>query len=278
MKKIRIVKVLGSTRIKKVEALAKKIWPRHYTPIIGAKQVRYMLEKFQSRKALGRQIKKEGFLYYLIQKGKTKPIGYIGVIPRPESGELFLSKFYLLPKERGKGHGKKTLRFIEALARKNTLPKIKLVVNKKNADSITAYLKMGFRNTGEVITQVGEGFVMDDYTLEKDVPAAKAPRKTTPDNTPYVVYILECKNNTYYTGITKDLNRRFKEHQRKSTHYTSYNPPVKILYTEVQPSRSSALKREAQIKTWSRAKKTALITGISRDSERPCVSLSIPSK
>jgi len=73
---------------------------------------------------------------------------------------------------------------------------------------------------------------------------------------PYFVYILECKNKSLYTGITTDIQRRFNEHKTgKGGHYTSYNPGVKIRYRESFNTRSEALKREAQIKKWPRAKK-----------------------
>jgi putative endonuclease len=75
------------------------------------------------------------------------------------------------------------------------------------------------------------------------------------------VYILECKNGSLYTGMTCDIERRYKEHMRGSARYTSYNPPVKLLYTEHCADRSGALKREYQIKSWPRSKKLALIGG-----------------
>lgn len=79
---------------------------------------------------------------------------------------------------------------------------------------------------------------------------------------PYYVYILECANKSLYTGITTDLDRRFARHQAgEGGHYTSYNRPVRIRYSEEHPDRSSASKREAQIKSWSRTKKLVLIKG-----------------
>ena len=75
------------------------------------------------------------------------------------------------------------------------------------------------------------------------------------------VYILECKDGSLYTGVTADLDRRFKEHHARTTHYTSYNPPEKIAYQESFLSKSDAFKREAQIKRWTRKKKLALISG-----------------
>jgi len=78
----------------------------------------------------------------------------------------------------------------------------------------------------------------------------------------YYVYILECANNTLYTGITNNLKRRFEQHQTgHGGHYTSYNPATKIRYFEEHATRSDAAKREAQIKRWSRTKKLALIKG-----------------
>lgn len=74
------------------------------------------------------------------------------------------------------------------------------------------------------------------------------------------VYILKCKNNCLYTGITTDVGRRFTEHvQGKGGSYTRAFGAEKILYTESCRSRSKALKREAQIKKWPKLKKFALI-------------------
>jgi len=76
----------------------------------------------------------------------------------------------------------------------------------------------------------------------------------------YFVYILKCENGTLYTGITNDVARRFEEHKNgKGGHYTRSSKVVSILYKEEHPDKSSALKREAQIKGWRREKKFALI-------------------
>ena len=78
---------------------------------------------------------------------------------------------------------------------------------------------------------------------------------------PWHLYILECQGGSLYTGVTTDVERRFKEHHAKTTHYTSYNPPKRIAYTERFPTKTGAFKREAQIKGWTRKKKLALIAG-----------------
>jgi putative endonuclease len=76
----------------------------------------------------------------------------------------------------------------------------------------------------------------------------------------YFVYILKCKDGSLYTGITTDVARRFAEHKSGiGGHYTSAKEAVRIVYTEQYPNRSSASKRESEIKGWRRGKKLLLI-------------------
>lgn len=78
----------------------------------------------------------------------------------------------------------------------------------------------------------------------------------------YHVYLLECADGTIYTGITTDVERRFKVHaEGKGAHYTKARGVVKLLYSEKAENRSTAQKREAEIKGWPRAKKLAFISG-----------------
>ena len=75
----------------------------------------------------------------------------------------------------------------------------------------------------------------------------------------YYLYILQCKDSSLYTGIATDVERRFKEHRNKTTsRYTRSHAVEKIFYVEKAGTRSDALKREAQIKRWSRDKKLGL--------------------
>ncbi len=76
----------------------------------------------------------------------------------------------------------------------------------------------------------------------------------------YHVYILECADKSLYTGITNNLEQRLKRHKSgDGGRYTRSKHVVKIIYTEEHPDRSSALKREAQIKSWTRQKKLDLL-------------------
>ncbi|XOV93575.1 MAG: GNAT family N-acetyltransferase [Bacteroidota bacterium] len=145
--------------------LAKTIWTEYFTPMIGEKQVSYMLEKMQSFGAMKQQVT-DGYHYFLIQN-KIESIGYICV--KPGDNGLFLSKLYLLNQERGKGTGRQALGFIEKKAREFGKRKIWLTVNKGNHGTIEAYKKWGFKIVDSPVTDIGGGFVMDDYKMEKAV-------------------------------------------------------------------------------------------------------------
>ncbi len=78
------------------------------------------------------------------------------------------------------------------------------------------------------------------------------------------VYIVECADKTLYTGWSTDVARRVKEHNAgRGAKYTRTRGPVRLVYTEAQPNRSAAMKRELQIKRMSRAKKLRLIESYS---------------
>ena len=75
------------------------------------------------------------------------------------------------------------------------------------------------------------------------------------------VYIVECADGTYYTGITTDIERRILEHNYsfKSAKYTRSRRPVRLVYEESHADRSLASKREYQIKKMKRKDKVSLI-------------------
>ncbi len=76
---------------------------------------------------------------------------------------------------------------------------------------------------------------------------------------PWYIYIIKCKDAVLYTGITKDLKRRVKEHNTGcGCRFTRHRAPVKLVHTERASTRSDALKREAAIKRLPRKKKVEL--------------------
>jgi putative endonuclease len=80
----------------------------------------------------------------------------------------------------------------------------------------------------------------------------------------FTVYILRTSGNTLYIGQTDDLNTRLKQHhdkKSKSAKYLLYFTSFELVYTELLKTRSEAMKREWEIKHWSRKKKESLIDG-----------------
>jgi len=76
------------------------------------------------------------------------------------------------------------------------------------------------------------------------------------------VYILECRDKTLYVGVTKNLTERLDKHNKgKASKYTRGRTPVKMIFSEEHADKTSALKREHELKGWTRTKKLALIEG-----------------
>lgn len=167
MTEINFIDVKDDKEIVLLAELARVIWEDHYTPIIGEEQVEYMLEKFQSPNAIKKQIE-GGYRYFIIYYAGDLA-GYVGFCPDRDSRKLFLSKFYILAKYRGLGLGRKAMSFVENSARETDMNKIWLTVNKYNSNSIAVYEKMGFVKTSDIVQDIGRGYVMDDFVLEKNI-------------------------------------------------------------------------------------------------------------
>ena len=87
----------------------------------------------------------------------------------------------------------------------------------------------------------------------------------------WYLYILECRDKTLYIGITRDIERRVGEHNRTNRcRYTRFRKPVKLMYKERCKNYSVALKREREVKKFSRKKKFALINKVSEDLSPTC--------
>ena len=77
----------------------------------------------------------------------------------------------------------------------------------------------------------------------------------------WLVYILFCDQKTFYIGITSNLDKRLKEHKSGYSPYTKKFSEIKLVYQERHSKKSTAEKRESQLKGWTIAKKKALIAG-----------------
>lgn len=162
---ITFIHVSSEFQIARVADLANIIWNEHYPNIIGQNQVDYMVDKFQSTKAINQQIE-EGYRYHLINY-KDESVGYLSI--KKNNDDLFLSKIYILKELRGKGIGKAAFSYIENQAKEQNCKSISLTVNKNNIGTVKAYEKIGFKNIGSIVIDIDNGFVMDDYKMIKNL-------------------------------------------------------------------------------------------------------------
>lgn len=165
---LEFVPVRSQQQLALVAELAREIWYEYYVALIGRAQVDYMVAKFQSVGAMAQQMR-EGYEYFLVRRAGQNA-GYFAVQAQAddEIGErsLFISKLYLLQAGRGTGTGRQCMEFIEQLARGRGLERLWLTVNKTNP-AVNAYKRLGFRIARDLIIDIGGGFVMDDYRMEK---------------------------------------------------------------------------------------------------------------
>ncbi len=143
---------------------AQGIWREYFPGIITDEQIEYMIGKFQSFDAMSEQIHAFGYRYFFVAE-EENILGYIGV--HEEEKALFLSKLYLKKEYRGRGYFSGMLAFCENLAREKSLSSLYLTVNRGNSHSVQVYEAKGFRTIREQVADIGAGYVMDDYVMEK---------------------------------------------------------------------------------------------------------------
>ena len=148
--------------LEKLEQLASFIWRESYTQLLGENQVEYMLGCFQNAQAFKQQIS-ENYVYRIMYDG-GEMIGYTASVLEGE--RIFLSKLYLKNAYHGRGLGKQMIEDVIGL-----YPQAKaiwLTVNKHNP-SYDIYRHLGFKTVESVCTDIGEGYFMDDYVMQRDL-------------------------------------------------------------------------------------------------------------
>lgn len=163
---VMITQVKTKEEIAALADLAFGIWHEYFIRIISREQIDYMIDKFQSVPAMTDQIQHQGYEYYFIHVDGAH-VGYIGV--KQEERKLFLSKFYMAKEHRGQGYASRVIEFLTALCKDRGLSAIWLTVNRHNDSTIAVYEKKGFKTVRTQVADIGNGFVMDDYVMEKPI-------------------------------------------------------------------------------------------------------------
>jgi ribosomal protein S18 acetylase RimI-like enzyme len=158
--------------------LAGAIWRSHYAGIISVAQIEYMLADRFADAALEAQTRATGAWLELLRVA-GQPVGYCASACAGRFGDegtaaLKLGQLYVHQSHRGLGLGRRMLDHVECRGRQLGRPLLFLQVNKRNTSAIGFYEAAGFTIAHEAVFDIGSGFVMDDYVMEKRV-AAEAP-------------------------------------------------------------------------------------------------------
>ena len=157
--------------------IAGKIWREYWPTIIGEAQTEYMIEKFQSLKAIRKYMKRHDYEYWFLvatEDGdggtlEKSIVGFTGGRDEPGTKRFFISKIYLVPEARGHGYARRIVEFYQDLCFARGHGAMYLTVNKHNDLGIRAYKGTGFETIDSVETDIGHGFVMDDYVMQLDL-------------------------------------------------------------------------------------------------------------
>ena len=149
-----------------VRAIAFEVWPKTYGAILSEEQLDYMLDMMYSVAALQEQANLKKHLFVLIY-AHDEVVGFASYEHNVnDSGKTKIHKIYILSSQQGKGTGKTLIDYIEQQALAFGDKALFLNVNKYNS-AIHFYQKIGFEIAKEEVIDIGNGFVMDDYVMEK---------------------------------------------------------------------------------------------------------------
>lgn len=152
-----------------IRDLAERIWHESYSAMIPPEQIRYMLEWMYAPHKLEAEI--ERGVHYAIIRRDERPIGYLAWEwnPSAPATAAFLNKLYLLPELQGQGLGQQALEHVLQTARDLGAPAIELRVNRMNHRAQRTYQRAGFVCVEARVTEIGAGFVMDDFILRREL-------------------------------------------------------------------------------------------------------------
>ena len=158
--------------IKVIREIAYKTWPSTFRDILSPGQIDYMLEMMYSYGSLREQISVKNHIFLIasiIVNGKITETGYCSYEKR-YSGEnkIKIHKLYVLPEFQNTGSGRTLISKVESVALENNYYSITLNVNRNNK-AVEFYQKRGFSVIKEEIIPIGNGFVMDDCVMEKNI-------------------------------------------------------------------------------------------------------------
>jgi GNAT superfamily N-acetyltransferase len=158
-----IIRTASAADFPAIREVVHEVWPIAYREMISQEQIRYMLEMMYSDESLTKQIVEEGcsFIVYEVDSGILGFASYSAI----EHKLYKLHKLYVFTTSHGKGIGKTLLDEVKKRVASLGGNRIELQVNKKNVAQ-HFYLKQGFTIDRELVLDIGNGFVMDDFVMK----------------------------------------------------------------------------------------------------------------
>lgn len=151
-----------------IREIAKEVWPIAYGTILSREQLDYMMEMMYSVTSLQQQANEKGNHFILAMENEI-PVGFAAYeFNYNKKPKTKIHKIYILPNHQAKGIGKQLMDFIINKAKERHQKALILNVNKKNI-AIRFYERIGFTISFEEVIDIGNGYVMDDYVMEKSI-------------------------------------------------------------------------------------------------------------
>jgi len=151
-----------------IQQIAFKTWPETYGTILSAAQLNYMLETFYSEETLLKNLTEKNH-HFLIYKESDVALGFVSFEHHYQNQPVTrIHKIYILPNNQGLGIGRTLLNATIDLAKKNHCNRISLNVNRFN-NAQFFYLKNGFEIIKKEDIEIGNGYLMEDFVMEKQV-------------------------------------------------------------------------------------------------------------
>lgn len=161
------IRTIAPSEVGIVHDLAHRIWPDTFSEILSPEQIEYMLEWMYNEQKLRDQIL-AGHQFAVIEEDGL-PLGFIGMESNYQgSNALRIHKLYVLPDQQGKGLGKQLLTFADQEAKRLQQDRLHLNVNRFNK-AVNFYTYAGFTIIQEENIDIGKGYLMEDYVMERPV-------------------------------------------------------------------------------------------------------------
>lgn len=162
------IKPAGIGDLETIRQLAYEIWPLAYEEILSGQQLQYMLEKFYSLSSLEHQLTVLKHQFIIAIENES-PIGFASFSPHEGDSTVFhLNKIYVLPNQQGKNIGKQILDYVITQIKTSGAASLQLNVNRNNK-AINFYKKQGFAIISVEDIDIGEGYYMNDFVMEKKI-------------------------------------------------------------------------------------------------------------